>query len=552
MHSTIGNWLPKSQRQKQSQAENSIIEERVVFLGGESIDPAYDSHYLLLQAGDIEQNPGPRPRPTATVVERCSTCSAKFSACAIKEECSHPGCASKCHRFSCSYKFNQAGRANLISRYQRGDLNWLCHAHGGPAPRSATASKSGGNAICPGKNHKVKEINPRSVAAAIKCDMCEQLFHQCCTALSRDAIKALKAGTAAPWICHTCNNPVDPNFVETVEPTREISETQLGLTRDSLKILQWNADGLGTKTVELTDRLNTENIDICAIQETKLKEKDQSPTITGYKPVGRSDRKGMKFGGVMFYVKDTLNFDPGQKSAHAGTESSTIRAKLSRSKWIDVTSVYTPPSNSTHKYNFAPQHLPSSANSIIVGDANGHDPIWDALQPPNSRGDEITKWIFDNDLAVLNNPDQPTRINKSTGGLSSPDISVAGRNWSNKCTWSVGEQIDISDHLPITITVTTNVEHQPIFGRQARWRQNAVNWKAFHDAVETSTSDLPDEPDVTKRIARFNSILNDAATQHVGKSKPGPRTKAHITPTVRAAMRKRNKLRQNLRDNRKE
>ena len=550
--STIGNWLPKFRR-KQSQADSRISPERVVFLGGESIDPAYDSRHILLQAGDIEQNPGPRPRPQTTVIERCSSCQSKFSSRSIKESCIHVVCTNKCHIFSCSHIFDSTGRVSVISRYKRGQLNWLCHEHGGPNPQPAKSSHPGKQMhVCPGKNHKLKEIKPQNVASAIKCDMCESLFHQCCTNLSKDAIKAIKAGTAAPWICHSCNNPVNPNFAETVDPTREISETQLGSTRDSLNIMQWNVDGLGTKTVELTDRLNSENIDICAIQETKLKDSDQSPTIKGYRPAGRSDRKGMKFGGVTFYVKDSLNFEQGQKSANAGTESSTIRVKLSRAKWIDITSVYTPPSHTTHRVSFAPQHIPATPNSIILGDMNGHDPIWDSLQPPDPRGEEISKWIFDNNLAVLNHPDKSTRINKRTGGLSSPDISVAGRNWSNKCSWSVGEQIDKSDHLPITLSISTNVAHQPIFGKQARWRRNGVNWKAFRDAVESAMSDLPHKPDITKRISRFNTILTDAASTHVGKSKPGPRTKVHMTPSVRAALKKRNRLRKNLHDNRKE
>ena len=65
-------------------------------------------------------------------------------------------------------------------------------------------------------------------------------------------------------------------------------------------------------------------------------------------------------------------------------------------------------------------------------------------------------------------------------------------------------------------------------------------------------SDFPHEPDLAKRITRFDTILTDAATKHVGKSKPSPHTQVHITPTIRAALRKRNRLRKNLRDNRKE
>ena len=53
----------------QSQAKRPHQFQEAVFLGGEIIAPAYDSRYLLLQAGDIEVNPGPatRPRSSSTV-----------------------------------------------------------------------------------------------------------------------------------------------------------------------------------------------------------------------------------------------------------------------------------------------------------------------------------------------------------------------------------------------------------------------------------------------------------------------------------------------------
>jgi len=48
-----------------------------------------------------------------------------------------------------------------------------------------------------------------------------------------------------------------------------------------------------------------------------------------------------------------------------------------------------------------------------------------------------------------------TRINRATGGVSTPDVTIVGKEWSEKCAWSVGEHLENSDHL------TT---HQSIFG----------------------------------------------------------------------------------------
>ena len=97
------------------------------------------------------------------------------------------------------------------------------------------------------------------------------------------------------------------------------------------------------------------------------------------------------------------------------------------------------------------------------------------------------------------------------------DVSLAGSNWSNKCIWSTGDQIGKSDHLPITIAITTTVQHQTVFGRKARWRRNGINWNAFREEIEEETSNLPSEPNITQQVIRLNSIIIEAAHYHVGR-----------------------------------
>ena len=62
-------------------------------------------------------------------------------------------------------------------------------------------------------------------------------------------------------------------------------------------------------------------------------------------------------------------------------------------------------------------------------------------------------------------------------------------------------------------------------------------------------SNLPNEPNLSFRISRFNGILISAATTHAGKSKPSRRSKPWMTPHVRAKIRKRNCLRQTIHQN---
>ena len=149
--------------------------------------------------------------------------------------------------------------------------------------------------------------------------------------------------------------------------------------------------------------------------------------------------------------------------------------------------------------------------------------------------------MIDKHLTVLNDG-KDTRVNRNTGGKSTPDVSLAGRKWCNMCTWSVGEQLSKSDHLPITITINEETSHQSVFGKTARWKRSGANWKEFRDEVEQNCQNLPQEFNITSRATRFTDILLAAGYKFVGKSKPGPRTKSFMTPTVRAALRKRNRL----------
>ncbi len=70
-----------------------------------------------------------------------------------------------------------------------------------------------------------------------------------------------------------------------------------------LRILQWNADGLSTKVLELRDSLAAESIDVCLFQETELVEKDASPPFPGYNSI-RVDRPTTHRGeGLLTLVK---------------------------------------------------------------------------------------------------------------------------------------------------------------------------------------------------------------------------------------------------------
>ena len=55
------------------------------------------------------------------------------------------------------------------------------------------------------------------------------------------------------------------------------------MIKDTLRVIQWNAECLSTKMYKLQARILEDEIDVCLVQETHLREKDQTPYIEGYK-----------------------------------------------------------------------------------------------------------------------------------------------------------------------------------------------------------------------------------------------------------------------------
>ena len=89
------------------------------------------------------------------------------------------------------------------------------------------------------------------------------------------------------WKCKKCTN-IQQNL--TSESTNRVlpgptnllpSQPVPSTLQKKLKIYQWNADGIRPKLLELRDCLLNSDIDILAVQESKLQKTDKTPSIEG-------------------------------------------------------------------------------------------------------------------------------------------------------------------------------------------------------------------------------------------------------------------------------
>ena len=110
-------------------------------------------------------------------------------------------------------------------------------------------------------------------------------------------------------------------------------------------LLQWNCNGISNKTTELQQFLQQYQIDVAAIQETKLTSKSKPPKFANYTVV-RHDRDKDKGGGLMFLVHKDLLFQEIDLRTNDGTLELQAINITSGGKEMTIANYYIPPSSS--------------------------------------------------------------------------------------------------------------------------------------------------------------------------------------------------------------
>ena len=175
--------------------------------------------------------------------------------------------------------------------------------------------------------------------------------------------------------------------------------------------------------------MNRHEIDVCLIQETKLRgNKGRPPVIPGYQII-RSDRIGANGGGLATIVKNNINYEEVKRAQKGGTEVLEIRVKMTKRSWLSITNVYISPIGNVG-FSTEMRLDTISTHGIIAGDFNGHSELWDDNIRGDERGEEILSWGTESNLTILNDG-SPTRENPATGAPSSPDVTLADARWAS-------------------------------------------------------------------------------------------------------------------------
>ena len=508
------------------------------------------------------------PSRPSVVGKSCSVCKSLIRAryADLAYHCAIPSCDNVCHlAATCSGFVNPRGPARARTLSTR---VWHCHLHSSlsasshpatqpdtspqrPTPPSLKSLLDQGLSLADAKISKEKcakcSAALRSNTVPVRCSVCSKGVHQKCST-------GPKASTRdSHWKCDRCNILRQNHASKSTDCQLPESTNSSPLeplpspSRNKLKIYQWNADGICPKLKELRDLLISSDIDILAVQESKLRKADKTPFIEGYATI-RKDRHNILGGGLLIFIWTDILFEKLNSVEKAGMEILSTRLKTTKSTCLELYNVYLS-NTSTQHTSFNTSLIKPCPFSLILGDLNGHSQMWDSSQPQGQRGDEILDWILDNDLYILNDG-SATRTSWITGNDSTPDISLCGSNWSAKTSWNLAEPFGSSDHLPIIIELNHKICCKPAIPRSAQWRRIGMDWSCFTNEIESKMTNLPHEPNLSVRVSCFNEILISSATTHVGKSKPSKKSKPWMNPHVWAKMHTQNRLRRTIHQNR--
>ena len=263
--------------------------------------------------------------------------------------------------------------------------------------------------------------------------------------------------------------------------------------------------------------MQSNNILIAAIQETKLTAKSKLPNIKNFALI-RSDRSTNKGGGVAFLVHDSVPFkihaspDNITKDPHVEEISITINGEKSPN--LTIRNVYIPPASSCSTPGWSP-NLPSLSHNLpepflILGDFNCHHQSIYSADQDDQRGIAVLQWINDLNLGIINE-DVPTRTTNTCS--SAPDITVASPAIIPTTSWEVKTSLS-SDRLPIHITISTEVK---LVDSQKRTFINfkKADWPNFKDFIEAKILAAPELEDINKREKLLRDTITTAAKVYI-------------------------------------
>ena len=497
-----------------------------------------DLRYLMKQAGDIETNPGPRCAKCETAIREnadhiiCSGCEGRFhKKCTglnrseqIRqrnswkcENCSGRGREEIEEEVRVEQEEREANCTECKARFKKNTKRWRCKDCDEPYHAKCTNLRRGQrdrqeewkckkceeNGVEEGVAEEEPEeqrtkcieckIQVKKSRFRVRCTKCKRDIHGSCSGLKR--VEVERTSKAKDYICRDCKPKQSKIGVEV--KTREKVEGK----EDNLRILQWNCGGLRWKAEELKLRLEEWDIDVAAIQETHLKVNDEDINFDGFQLVRKDRTKSrgggiVKGGGVAFLIKEDISYTVRDKKVTGTrddvTEAITVEIVKRGRERLEITNIYAPPVRNTEedgrRQEFEVNCLPNKQDTVLLGDFNCHNRMWDKYANEDGQGEELKRWAIERKMVCLNDG-KYTRSEVTRGIRSTPDITWVRAEKRKDWNWEVKERSMGSDHYPIIIESTKKGVVRKKKEAKLTWKWKEANWEGFTAELEDKMSE---------------------------------------------------------------
>ena len=514
--------------------------------GLRSFNPSQGTNLLILiiLAGDIEMNPGPR--------FQCRTC---------KKYCKAAEKAVKCE--DCEKRFH-ASCVNLgpveLQKIESDNDSWYC------SNCKAECSLCSGAVL---NSHK-----------AVQCDKCEMWVHNNCSFMSDSEYETMQNSNCT-WICPKCDffnfsdsffneqfNLESENRFDLLAKGHETKSTETLTSKNSfisgLKFSSININSIRGKKLELLAFIDFHQSQILAIQETKI---DNSILTSELFPesfpysVYRKDRT-LNGGGVMLLVHKDI---PHMPLTELDNDSESVWVKLFVNKKTHfVASWYRPPFdghlpvsdngndllNSLEKFdNLFREQLDKIKNINkgnkpplihVLGDFNFRDIVWpDRLSKSGSSLSQTEGQIL---IDIMNDHGLEQLVNFPTRERNTLDLiltSLPGQFADIHSPDKLSDHDIVSGTLKIAIPPIKKPRRKVY--RYQKGDYESMRAETLKFAKERYFNGYSDTRSVQENFNLITSFIQESADKHIpSKTSRSVSSVPWITPEIRRKIRRKN------------
>ncbi|GFW16687.1 probable RNA-directed DNA polymerase from transposon X-element [Trichonephila clavipes] len=279
-----------------------------------------------------------------------------------------------------------------------------------------------------------------------------------------------------------------------------------------LSIFSWNADGVGSRIVEIRDFIDKHSPDIFLIQETHLRPEHsfKIPNYTCYRNDRTHPAPGR--GGTAILIKNFIShYHVPTPPLFTSVEGTLITITPIDYDPILVGSIYIPPINNYFRNLGAALDTIFNFNSktILVGDFNAKHTSW-GCHCSDTRGNRLYNYIVNNSIDVLA-PPTPTRYGINSASIIDYAL-IKNLNWP--CNISSIPELS-SDHNPIKLHFprTSKFELPPpqLNTTWSKFTLNLAKTENLYLHTARSTSEIENE---------VRDLTSEILTAHGNASKP--------------------------------